>query len=345
MNEYDDKNKSNQLLKSFLEEPEPERAEFYLSELFAHQIFDLVRAVISRQLRSSVDSWAYQQIAEDLFSEAVVKLLATLRKWKLGSAQPKDAVESNFQSYVFALARNVCSEYLRNRYPRIRSLQDQLRYWLRHDAEFSIWKDEQGIRVCGLARRQGENLQTIKPEQWQIIVEAHKARRATPLKTLLESAREVLRQALAPVPFTALTTLAAEWSGINREKQSIQINEEDLVPEQSNLHQQIVEAEQRQYLFSVWQNIKELSTIQRRALLLNLNDGRDRGLIVSFVELGIATMAELADVLELPLDAFLKLWHELPLEDENIAALFNLTRQQIINHRFAARKRLTKLLT
>ena len=56
-------------------------------------------------------------------------------------------------------------------------------------------------------------------------------------------------------------------------------------------------------------------------------------------------MAELADVLELPLDAFLKLWHELPLEDENIAALFNLTRQQIINHRFAARKRLTKLLT
>lgn len=345
MSEYDDQSKSNQLPKSFLEETEPERAELYLSELFTHHVFAMIRAIISRQLRSSVDSWAYQQIAEDLFSEAVVKLLATLRKWKLGPKRSKDYEESNFQSYVFALARNVCSDYLRNRYPRIRSLQNQLRYWLRHDAEFSIWKDEQGIRVCGLTCRQGENIQTIKPEQWQAIVQKHKANRATPLKSLLESARNVLRQAQAPVPFSALTALAVDWSGINREEQSIQLNGEDLAPEQSNLHRQTAEAEQRQYLFSVWQHIKQLSVVQRRALLLNLSDGRDRGLIVSFFELGIATIAELAAVLELPLDAFLKLWRELPLEDENIAALFNLTRQQIINHRFAARKRLTKLLT
>jgi predicted DNA-binding protein (UPF0251 family) len=57
---------------------------------------------------------------------------------------------------------------------------------------------------------------------------------------------------------------------------------------------------------------------------------------------GIATPAEVAAVLAMTVEEFAALWSELPLEDNRIASLLGLTRQQVINLRKSARERLTR---
>ena len=88
--------------------------------------------------------------------------------------------------------------------------------------------------------------------------------------------------------------------------------------------------------------IIELPPNQRAALLLNLRDADGRGVIALFPLQGIATVRELADTLGLSAERFAELWHDLPLEDNAIAELLGLTRQQVISLRKVARERLAR---
>ena len=78
---------------------------------------------------------------------------------------------------------------------------------------------------------------------------------------------------------------------------------------------------------------------QRQALLLNL---KDDALSCSDHRDGI--LRALAETLEMDVAALAGLWNELPLSDNNIALRLGCTRQQVINLRMAARKRLVNRL-
>jgi hypothetical protein len=104
------------------------------------------------------------------------------------------------------------------------------------------------------------------------------------------------------------------------------------------------QTEKRIFLQRVWEEAQLLPPVQRAALLLNLRDDGGRGCIALFPAVGIATMRQLAVALEMPIEKFAELWNQLPLDDATIAGLFNLTRQQIINARKAARERLARRL-
>src|SRR6185369_8303674 len=56
--------------------------------------------------------------------------------------------------------------------------------------------------------------------------------------------------------------------------------------------------------------------------------------------LGVATLREIARVLEIPDGEFASLWRQIPLDDAAIAERLACTRQQVINLRMSARKRL-----
>src|SRR5207247_370158 len=86
----------------------------------------------------------------------------------------------------------------------------------------------------------------------------------------------------------------------------------------------------------------QLPVLQRAALLLNLRDSRDGGVISFLPFLGVASKEELARLLEMPYEDFQKLWSELPLDDSRIAQMFGITRQQVINLRKTARERLVR---
>jgi hypothetical protein len=63
-----------------------------------------------------------------------------------------------------------------------------------------------------------------------------------------------------------------------------------------------------------------------------------------FVAAGAASLRVQADALEMPFDEFMVLWNRLPLGDKEIAQRFGLTRNQWINRRSAACKRLARRL-
>jgi len=100
--------------------------------------------------------------------------------------------------------------------------------------------------------------------------------------------------------------------------------------------------ESHEFLRRAWDEIRELPLRQRTALLLNLKEEQGRGCIALLPLMGIATMTQIADVLEMPRAQLAELWHQLPLDDASIAARLQLTRQQVINLRKSARERLVR---
>jgi hypothetical protein len=96
------------------------------------------------------------------------------------------------------------------------------------------------------------------------------------------------------------------------------------------------------YLESLWLEIRKLPLGQRRALLLNLRDSTGHDMTALFAHTHIATLDEVAEALELTLEEFLELSNELPMEDSVMAIQLGITRQQVINLRTSARRRLAR---
>jgi DNA-directed RNA polymerase specialized sigma24 family protein len=101
-----------------------------------------------------------------------------------------------------------------------------------------------------------------------------------------------------------------------------------------------VEIEQRRMAKQAWEHISELPLRQRQALLLNLKGDAMSLLVIT----GSASLRRIAESLEMTPEAFASMWNELPLPDHEVAALLGCTRQQVINLRMAARKRLANRL-
>jgi hypothetical protein len=75
-------------------------------------------------------------------------------------------------------------------------------------------------------------------------------------------------------------------------------------------------------------------------LLLNLTGDA----ISLFLMTGTASLRALAAGLEMSAEALASLWNDLPLSDNEVASRLSCTRQQVINLRMAARKRLANRL-
>ncbi len=127
------------------------------------------------------------------------------------------------------------------------------------------------------------------------------------------------------------------------------------------------EAEWRAFLVHLWSEIEALPPLQRLAYLLNFTDGE----IEWFWFYGITSLRRLGKTLALTNEQFQRawvlldwredkrqtarclttydeqfalLWQHLPLNDLTISALLETTRQNVINLRQAARKRLRRKL-
>jgi DNA-directed RNA polymerase specialized sigma24 family protein len=97
-------------------------------------------------------------------------------------------------------------------------------------------------------------------------------------------------------------------------------------------------------LRELWYEIRQLPPRQAAALILNLRDADGEGAIALLPLTGTASMREIAQTLEIPAGALAELWNRLPLDDATIARQLGVPRQQVINLRQAARKRLARRL-
>jgi hypothetical protein len=102
------------------------------------------------------------------------------------------------------------------------------------------------------------------------------------------------------------------------------------------------EMEDRACLKLVWAEICQLPLPQRVALLLSMRDSQGRSALTFFQITNTASMRQLAEALALTAESFAQMWNDLPLGDAVIAQHLGATRQQVVNLRLSARKRLAR---
>ena len=323
------------LLRQWLEEADVERSGRHLELLLARHAEPLIRRIAGFKLGSCGDAAGVPQAdVEDVCQNALCQLLAHLERVKKGEDA---ATIRDFAAYAAVTAYNACNAYFRARRPAWLSLSMKVRYVATHSPGFALWQSAEGQEVCGLARQRG---QRPLSDPSLLARACDRLRRRVDASRLSNSdlMEQLLREADSALVFESLVDAAAELSGLQEERhQPLEEPMQDSVPSADTrlIH--------RSYVERVWKEIGGLPLEHRRALLLNLNDSAG-GDIRLFDSLGIASVRQIAALLEMDALAFAELWKDLPLDDARLAQLLGISRQDVANRRSTARKRLVRRL-
>ena len=323
---------SDTLLKSYLTCDQAPAAEKLLQELV-----EAARPITEGIVRRRLVFYSASEIQdrEDVCGEVIVELLRRLRALREGeNAVP---IES-FSGYVAASAQHACDEYLRHKHPQRRRLKTRLRYLLSTEPGFAVWEDPAAAGkdwVCGLKTWQG--IERAKPrEGWQELSGAISSDRSR--RGVVAMLAAIFDVAKAPLLLDELVSVTAKLWGVT--DRVVQVDPErrngSLGPDPESY---LLE---RRGLERLWDEIGQLPIWQRAALLLNLRSGEGDSPIVFFPVMGIASIRQIAEVLQIPAGEFAALWNQLPVDDQMIAGRLGVTRQQVINLRKSARERLRR---
>jgi hypothetical protein len=298
-----------------------------LANLIATHTRPLVRKVLARKVRGS------QEDAEDLESRVVVLLLSRLRQMKSdGSGESV----GDFGAYVAVTAYRVYHDHLREKYPERHRLKTRLRYLLTRDPTFALWKGIEGVWLCGFARWRAVGPAAASSDRGAALPFAP-AVRGWEHRDLLEATRSVFESAGRPIELETLVRLLVDRSP--RAASTIEAVRHASA-EATRVHR--LQADDRIFLKQLWAELCDLPLAMRTVLLLHLRGASGRDVIGLFPAMGIATLREIAATLEISVEELSRLWRELPLDDLTIAGRLNASRQQVINLRAAARRRLAR---
>jgi hypothetical protein len=279
-----------------------------LAKLLTVDAPPVIEAILQRK-RSTVD----RADRDDLRAQALVLLLRRLAR----TSELEKPIES-FDDYVATVTYHVVDDYVRARNPQGAFAANRIRYVLRHDRRFATWESA-GETVCGLAEWKGRPATPFEPRAGRPhVIDA-------PLLMRLFS------ESGGPLHLRVLIGHLIDHAPGLRAVESM----EDAAFEGVAV---------RQLLAKLWGEIVELPKPQRLALLLNLRDGPASGALPEFPAAGVASLDAIAAALEWDAGELASRWQELPFDDDRIAALLGITRQQVINLRKAARARLARRL-
>ena len=104
------------------------------------------------------------------------------------------------------------------------------------------------------------------------------------------------------------------------------------------------EMEQRAELAWLWQEVSELPVRQAQALLLNLRDARQKGVLDLLILENIVAMDDLAGVLQMDVESLAEIWEDLPWDDARIATFLDARPIDVSNLRSVAHRRLQRRL-
>jgi hypothetical protein len=310
---------------AWLRATDAEAEEECLRELMTHCAEPIIQRTVAARLAGR-----WEEI-EDVCSEARLELLLYLRRIK--SKHDAQAIE-DFAAYVGTLARNTCFHYFRRRRPGRARLTRQIRFLLQ-EPDFRTWQ-RNGVTWCGLAGWSDDRIATQSPG----LVDSLETAITRDMAALL---RHIFETADGPIAFDALVNTVADICRIAAEPDPLPLNvDAESIP--STAPGIEISIDRHRYAQRLWQEIGLLPRPQRVAVLLNLRDGRGNSMLSLFPLSGVASFAETAAVLEISEARLASIWVELPWDDNAIARFLSRTRQQIINLRMAARKRLANRL-
>ncbi|MBC7912064.1 MAG: hypothetical protein H7Y30_16270 [Pyrinomonadaceae bacterium] len=354
------------LLLPFVRASDNAESERLLSQLITEHADPIITKIVNYKMRGGRRADTLSD-AEDIRSVVMLQLVQRLQSFRADYAERPIG---NFNSYVAVTTYNACDRYVSRKYPQRRRLKNGLRYLLTHREGFALWQDERNAWLCGLsswrpmggagetfgndaisdAESGAHRLQLLRDDPQALASDGAAQASWSDPKRPYELLSAIFAWAGAPVELDLLTSICAEWWDVSDKAVEIDAGSNVEGGEEATAGVQIadrrpavsVETERRIYLERLWNEITELPARQRAALLLNLRDEGGRGIVDLWIIVGIATPEAIAEALSLTLEEFAELWAELPLDDNRIAALLGITRQQVINLRKSARERLAR---
>jgi len=288
-----------------------EELESEIARILSDDARPLVKLVVSRYTKSG--NLLTAEDAEDVAATVDVRLVEKLRS---AASDPRDSIR-DLHSYVATVAHNAVNDFLRKRYPQHARLKKRLRYMLDRDGRFAVWTGSLGL-VCGLGAWRGRG----------DVIDVPPARNGS--DAYADALDDLFRAAGRPMLFDAVV---AHFQDTTCEEHAID-DEADRTPAPDE------QLQDRQSVRALWLEIRELPPMQRKALLLNLRYGGELDALPVLLFSGVAGIGELAAALEMGERELAAIWNELPWDDQHIASLLGVTRQQVINLRKSARERL-----
>lgn len=282
---------------------------------------------------------------EEVRSMATVHLIGRLQALRREGASIED-----FPAYVAGIAQNCCNQVLRQNNPEYARLKNRVRYLLNHRPRFKLSSEDGDRYLCRLTQGRQAGASGSKEVAGSLDLSGFVMPRASVsvgdgahLEELLAA---ILDWCGRPVLLDDLVAAVARLAGVRDVHHSLPTGDSEdtdigrLLPDMSV--DVAWEVELRSELAKLWTEIRELPRAQRVALLLNLRDSQQRDALMLLPLTGVAGLAEMAGVLEVPLSELAVLWNRLPLDDLSIGQLLGVSRQQVINLRKSARQRLAR---
>jgi len=265
--------------------------------------------------------------------------------------QPDNHPIEDLRGLAAVISYRLCSRWMRRRFPERHSFRNHLYYLLTRQKGFALWHNDEGKLVAGFAAWRGQKTPVAWEAVEQISQDEHLISQIRFIKSgsgPSEAGRalaEVFDRLGHPVEFDRLVGFLAGLLTIeDKPTESTADDEHVFATTPAGGPDTAWVVEKRIFLQRLCEEVRLLPRNQRVALLLNLRGTEGGGCIGLFPATGVASIRQLADMLEMGADELARLWNELPVDDGRIGELLNLTRQQVINARKSARERLARQL-
>jgi len=309
------------------------------------ELHALVLAVAARKL--GVYGGFSREDVEDAASEAMVRLIERLGAGPSGDAgaPPID----NLEGYAATVTYNCCAHLIRQRHPERARLKSRIRYVLGGDPRFAIWDEPIAGAVCGRAAWRAtpagdaahRTLDAIGEAPDRVWPGGRVPGAATPAG-LAGTLDAIFAAVDGPVELDRLVAVVVRLTGLG--PAAAAPDEAGAAPAGSVVEHREARIDDRRVLARLWAEIGDLPLRQRLALLLSLRDHAGAGVLWLLPIVGLASIRQIAGVLDIPAVEMAAIWPRLPLDDLAIAERLACTRQQVINLRMAGRKRLATRL-
>ncbi len=342
-----------------------------------NSVDSVLRNVVRQKLRVTLRMNDFREQNLDGLDVLQDIRLKVIRKLSGEQKQGEGSSIQEFTAYAATVAYRTCSDYLRAKYPIRTSLKNSLRRILDKADEFACWEGASGELVCGYPGWRSPSFTTdaarvmeLRNDPYQLSVKAlpHGSAESmnwTAWKALLEG---VFQYVGGPLPLDDLIAIVAPVVGM---EDVADLDDSDDSEEEGNDLSHLSSRDPSPYsnwltaerLKLFWAAVLRLLVWHRCAYLLNVRDGDLEALPLY----GVASLEQIGEALEFKDSHFVRLrrelavveappaksgsgcrfiffWKYLPLEDNVIAVVLEVTRAQVIGYRNKAKERLKRML-
>lgn len=335
------KQECDAVLLPFLDASSEAEVERLLTELMILQARPIIEKIAKAYIWRSGDYFTNARQVEDIEDVIGEVNLHILNKLRHFHSTTHHMPIKNFASYIKVTTYNACHKYLRQKYPHRTRLKIKLRYLLTHYRSFDLWEYGEKIWVCGYMNWKW--LQPLPAGRIVQLVSEQKVLKNSSYDNPVKLLASIFDCSQKPIEFDDLVGIMAEFWKVKDYASSSEMNDNHyVIAGTMGPTNPITSIEERAYLQRLWAEICQLPIKHRQALLLNLGDANNHSLVNLLTDIGITSIRQLAEALDMSIEKLTEIWSILPLDDSVIAKYLNVDRQQVINYRLSARRRLSR---